>query len=231
MDKVIQEGQKNSSKHEELLKFRFLQCRSDLFDKETTKLFLKQLFLEYKYDKLLKQPKLLKDEYWIKLFFILQEKQKKTIKELELIYQGSRDGLNGNSFWNKCNGKCNLLMIFQSQSGYIFGGYSPCQWQCNLNSYVQDDTLSSFLFSQTHDQIYSLKQDLKSRAIYCNSGYGPTFGGGHDIYINAHDFKEGSSNLGYSYQWDKYENKRSTHLFGQDKPNISECEIFELKFV
>ncbi|CAD8118081.1 unnamed protein product [Paramecium primaurelia] len=115
-------------------------------------------------------------------------------------------------------------------SGYIFGGYSPCQWQQNKNNYVQDDTLSSFLFSQTHDQIYPLKQDQKCHAIYCNSGYGPTFGGGHDIQITS-DFKDGYSKLGHSYQWDKYENKYSTNLFGQDKPNISECEIFELKFV
>ncbi|CAD8153683.1 unnamed protein product [Paramecium pentaurelia] len=120
-------------------------------------------------------------------------------------------------------------MIFQSQNGYIFGGYSSCQWQQN-KSYVQDDTLSSFLFSQTHDQIYPLKQDQKQYAIYCSSGSGPRFGCGHDIYIAA-DFKDGYSNLGHSYQWDKYENNQSTHLFGQDKPNISECEIFELKFV
>ncbi|CAD8214094.1 unnamed protein product [Paramecium octaurelia] len=175
------------------------------------------------------KPKILTDDYWIKLFFILQEKSKKTIKEFQLIFQGTRDGLNNNSFWNKCNGKCNLLMIFQSQSGYIFGGYSPCRWQ-NNTSYVQDDTLSSFIFSQTHDSIYPLILDKKKYAIYCNSGYGPCFGDGHDICINS-DFKDGYSNIGNSYKLDKYDNKKSTHIFGQEKSNITECEIFEIKFI
>ncbi|CAD8130682.1 unnamed protein product [Paramecium sonneborni] len=115
-------------------------------------------------------------------------------------------------------------MIFQSQNGYIFGAYSPCQWQQNLRNYVQDDTLSSFLFSQTQDQIYPLIQDRKQYAIYCNSGYGPTFGGGHDLHINA-NFKDGHQSLGHTYE------NKSSNLFGQDKPNISECEIFELKFI
>ncbi|CAD8128830.1 unnamed protein product [Paramecium sonneborni] len=39
----------------------------------------------------------------------------------------------------------------------IFGAYSPCKWQSNVNSYIGDDTLSSFIFSQTHDQVYPQK--------------------------------------------------------------------------
>ncbi|CAD8177437.1 unnamed protein product [Paramecium octaurelia] len=177
------------------------------------------------------KPKLLKDDFWIRLFFILQEKSKKTIKESKLIYQGTKDGLNKDQFWIKCNGKCNLIMIFQSQSGHIFGGYSPCKWQQNLNNNVQDDTLSSFIFSQTHDQIYSLKLENKQNAISSWSSHGPRFGGGCDLAINSNDLQDGYSKLGHSYQWDKYQNSSSTHLFGQDKPQITECEIFELNFL
>ena len=38
-------------------------------------------------------------------------------------------------------------------------------------------------------------------AIYSNNGYGPTFGGGHDIYIsnNCHTNTNSYSNLGHSY--------------------------------
>ncbi|CAD8131027.1 unnamed protein product [Paramecium sonneborni] len=119
-------------------------------------------------------------------------------------------------------------MVFQSQSGYIFGGYSPYQWLSD-KSWVQDDSLSSFLFSQTHDQIYPLKQEQKQYAICCNSGFGPAFGGGSDRYINS-DFKSGNSKLGDSYEWNKQQKEAYNHLFGQDKP-ILECEIFELKFM
>ena len=38
-------------------------------------------------------------------------------------------------------------------------------------------------------------------SIYCGSGYGPAFGGGHDIYISnyASSNSNSYSNLGYTY--------------------------------
>ncbi len=36
-------------------------------------------------------------------------------------------------------------------------------------------------------------------AIFASDNYGPTFGGGHDFYINS-DGSYGYSNLGYAYQ-------------------------------
>ncbi|CAD8129500.1 unnamed protein product [Paramecium sonneborni] len=123
-----------------------------------------------------------------------------------------------------------ILEQMQWSNEYIFGGYSPCKCQQNSgDNWVYDDTQSSFLFSQTHNEIYSLKKDQKNKAICCNSGYGPTYGY-FDLYISF-GFKEGYSQLGNSYQWDKFENKNSTHLFGQNDPKIIECEIFELKFI
>ncbi|CAD8185149.1 unnamed protein product [Paramecium octaurelia] len=176
------------------------------------------------------KPKLLRDDYWIKVFYVLQEKSKKSIKNSSLIFS-TKNGLKVQSFWKEVNNKDNLLMIFQSKSDYIFGAYSPCKWVSNLNTYVQDDTLSSFIFSQTHNQIYPLKQDRKQYAIYCKSGYGPTFGGGSDFYINA-NFSDGYSNLGHSYQFDQYKNEsEDPHLFGQNKPEIKECEIYQISFI
>ncbi|CAD8215267.1 unnamed protein product [Paramecium octaurelia] len=153
------------------------------------------------------------------------------IKSSTLIFQGTKNGLNGESFWKEVNNKDNLLMIFQSKSDYIFGAYSPCKWVSNLNNYVQDDTLSSFIFSQTHNQVYPLKQDGKQYAIYCNSGYGPTFGFGHDFYINI-NFSDGYCRLGYSYQFDQHKNQSDDpHLYGQNKPEIKECDIYQIKFI
>ncbi|CAD8201885.1 unnamed protein product [Paramecium pentaurelia] len=162
-----------------------------------------------------------------KIINIIQSKLNKKVTNFSQIYLETRDGLNGQAFWNKVNGKSNLLMIFKSKSGYIFGGFSPCQWNQNLNNYVQDNTMSSFLFSQTHDQIYPLKDANKQNAIYCHQSYVPYFGSG-DIYIAA-DFQNGSSNLGNSYQCDQYQiTNKNTHLFGQTTPNIVECEIYQV---
>ncbi|CAD8204427.1 unnamed protein product [Paramecium octaurelia] len=151
-------------------------------------------------------------------FYFLQEKSKKTIKSLTLIFQGTRNGFNGQSYWKEINNKDNLLMIFQSKNDYIFGAYSPCKWVSNLNNYVQDDTLSSFIFSQTHNQICPLNQ-------------GPAFGSGHDFYIGV-NFSDGYCKLGNSYEFDKYQNQsENPHLFGQIKPEIKECEIYQAQFI
>lgn len=34
--------------------------------------------------------------------------------------------MNHTGFWNKINGKSNLLIVFKSKSGNIFGAFSPC---------------------------------------------------------------------------------------------------------
>ncbi|CAD8126869.1 unnamed protein product [Paramecium sonneborni] len=161
----------------------------------------------------------------------ISSKLNKIILSLQQVYFSSSDGLNGQTFWNKINGKSNLLMIFKSKSGNIFGGFSPCQWQLNLNNYVQDNSLSSFLFSQTHDQIYPLKEAHKQYAIYCNSTHIPCFGYNGDLYIYQ-DLNQGHSTLGISYQWDQYQNlnPKSSHLYGQITPNIQECEIYQVIF-
>ncbi|CAD8095085.1 unnamed protein product [Paramecium primaurelia] len=97
-------------------------------------------------------------------------------------------------------------MVFKSKSDYIFGAYSPCKWESCNGKYIEDNTLSSFIFSQTHDQVYPLKQDQKQYAIYCHSSVGPRFGQGHDIQINS-DFTDGNSRLGCLYQFNQYKNQ------------------------
>ncbi|CAD8214115.1 unnamed protein product [Paramecium octaurelia] len=124
-------------------------------------------------------------------------------------------------------------MAFQSKSDYIFGAYSPCKWESD-KGHVKDNTLSSFIFSQTHDQVYPLKSSYQSEAIYCHSSYGPTFGSsycqfiksGHDIQISS-NFTDGYSNLGHSYEFNQYKNGNGDpYLFGQNQPQIKECEIY-----
>ncbi|CAD8128828.1 unnamed protein product [Paramecium sonneborni] len=188
---------------------------------------LSQEFNQFKQN-LRDQPKLLNQEFYIEVCKQIEEKSNIKIVCSFLIYLGTRDGLNNSKCWGKINGKSNLLIIFKSKSGNIFGGYSPCQWLEKQNGYVQDQTLSSFLFSQTHNQFYQLKEANKAHAIYRHQSYGPSFGNGYDIYIGS-DFTSGSSSLGTAYQIDKYEIQDTTiHLFGQSTPNLEECEILEL---
>ena len=65
-------------------------------------------------------------------------------------------------------------------------------------------SLHGFLFSfKNKDGLEPFKLHIKNyqHGIYGNSGYGPTFGSGHDIYIadGAGSNTNSYSNLGYNY--------------------------------
>ncbi|CAK63461.1 unnamed protein product (macronuclear) [Paramecium tetraurelia] len=173
---------------------------------------------------------ILKSDFCTKILTNIEVKMKKKIKNQYLIFSGQNQELNSQAFWKAVEKTSNLLMIFKSKSGNIFGGFSPCQWVKMGGAFVQDNATASFLFSQTHDLIYPLKEENKLYAIYCHQSFGPTFGNGHDLQIGS-DFQSGYSNLGYHYNWDGYQYANSTHLFGQLTPNIEVCEIIMLTFL
>ncbi|CAK72489.1 unnamed protein product (macronuclear) [Paramecium tetraurelia] len=195
--------------------FRYLNASKQELIKQINVIYFEQSILSYYYKQ--------------KIINTIQLKSDKIATSFQRIFLSSKDGLNASAFWGKVEGKSNLLMIFKTKSGYIFGGFSPCQWLSDQNNYVKDGTLTSFIFSQSYDEVYPLKSLYQSKAIYSGSNYGPTFGDGHDIYIDQ-DFQNGYSNLGYAYKWDKYQNAKSSYLFGQSTPNISECEIYQVIF-
>ena len=64
----------------------------------------------------------------------------------------------------------------------------------------------SFVFSfANRDHLAPFKSTIYQNAvnaIYTNNGYGPTFGGGHDIYVanNANAGTVSYTNLGYTYK-------------------------------
>src|SRR5437762_9195064 len=69
--------------------------------------------------------------------------------KFNLIYRGSRDGINNKSFKNKCNGRvASLVLIKVKNSDKIFGGYSSI----GLNS-LGDNLLFNRIYGKFH---YSL---------------------------------------------------------------------------
>ena len=88
----------------------------------------------------------------------------------------------------------------------------------------------AFLFSMVNPQgLAPSKMPLanyQEKAIYCNNDRGPTFGGGHDIYIsnNANTSGSCSSNLGYSYQ--PPTGQQNTFFTGARDFNVTDYEVF-----
>lgn len=66
--------------------------------------------------------------------------------------------------------------------------------------------------------------------ILCNSAYGPTFGGGHDLFIatGANANFNSKSYLGNTYQCPANAGS-SSFLAGQKKFSVSELEVFVFK--
>jgi len=129
-------------------------------------------------DKLLKPYKVLTSAYEEKI------KEWTGKSTLSLLYRGSRDGFAANIFHSKCDNKGPTVTILKSTGGYVFGGYSTVPWE-STGQYKRAPGSFLFTLSNPHNVAPTTFHLNNSYAndIFCNPGYGPTFGG-HDLLIN-----------------------------------------------
>ncbi len=118
-----------------------------------------------------------------------------------LLYRATRDGFTSQAFHSKCDGKGNTISIIMNNLNYVFGGYASSAWN-GSSSCINDP--NAFLFSLRRAGIsFKDKFTVKvaTSALVGNSGYGPTYGDGHDIVIcNQSNTNTGSySEFGPSY--------------------------------
>ncbi|CAH3018139.1 unnamed protein product [Porites evermanni] len=119
-------------------------------------------------------------------------------------WRAKTDGWAASTFHSNCDGKGPTVTIVQV-GNYIFGGYTDKSWSSPSSCrYVSSS--KSFLFSLYNINGYApVKVNIKSssnrNAIYSCSGYGPTFGNGHDLHISSNAASSGSSYTycGYRY--------------------------------
>ncbi len=113
----------------------------------------------------------------------------------KLCYRLSDDGANSGTFHAKCDGKGASVSLMRASGGPIFGGYNASSWVTNATYSVSP---GSFIFSVSKGTKYQLKDNNSGNATYSNTGYGPTFGGGHDLYIKP-SMTTGYTNFGHTY--------------------------------
>lgn len=143
-------------------------------------------------------------------------------KKIRLVYKGTKDGMTAYAFHEKANNKGPTITIMKSKAGKIFGGFLPESWT-SRNGYV--NTSKSWLFSLTLKAKYVMN-DPSTYAQYGGydySSYGPTFGGGHDIYL-ASDFG-GNSNYCNRHSYNFTSNN---DLTGGYNFSIEEIETFSI---
>jgi hypothetical protein len=145
-----------------------------------------------------------------------------------LLYRATRDGFGSKDFHSKCDGHSKTLTIFKAKgSSYIFGGFTSVEWDSS-NDFKTDP--NAFIFSLTNKESQPLKIKINPKrhqhAIYCGSGFGPTFGQDICIYNNANSF----SKLGKCYKHPQYEEgtkEASTFLAGSHMFKLDEIEVYQ----
>ncbi len=145
----------------------------------------------------------------------------------DLIYRGTRDGFEAESFHSKCDDKSNTLVIIKSINGNVFGGYTEQSWS-GENFYREDP--NAFIFSFKENQKLKMKCQIPKEAIFCRDDYGPIFG--HDnitIEGQSNQNEKSWSDLGDTYKHPNYaykSNEAQSFLAGSYKFKVSEIEVY-----
>ena len=119
--------------------------------------------------------------------------------KLNLLYASSRDGFSNATFHSRCDNQGPTLTVVEIKTGHVFGGYTPLSWNSS-GKYQNDSKLEGFLFSLKPTEAKYQHYQNPGYAISCSSTYGPTFGGGTDLYLNLDNLKSSYSNLNHSYK-------------------------------
>ena len=97
-----------------------------------------------------------------------------------LLYRASRDGFSNSTFHTKCDNKGATITIVTLTNGTKLGGFTTISWDSSSGySYGGSAFLNNFTTNR-----YLSYQAGGYTNTYRYSTYGPTFGGGHDMYIN-----------------------------------------------
>lgn len=134
---------------------------------------------------------LLSQEQFLQILEWINEQGKlglvKDLSEREwlVLYRGSKDGFNGKSFHQKCDGKGPTFTVIKTDKGFMFGGFTSKSWHSG-NTDESDE--SAFLFSLYNPYLnnkmtrFKIKSGM-SAAIGCYANFGVIFGGGRDLII------------------------------------------------
>lgn len=108
----------------------------------------------------------------------------KKIIKFNLLYNNDKDSDGCSYFHYNCDGFFPTVTVILDTSGRRFGGYSTQSWSQSPVGGNYARAPGSFIFNLSNKKKYDLQDPLCTNAIYRNNSYGPTFGGGHDLYIS-----------------------------------------------
>ena len=145
-----------------------------------------------------------------------------------MLFNTDKDNDRASTFHYYCDGIFPSVTVVLDTSGRRFGGYSTQNW---CRSGIGDSTSraqGSFIFNLTNKQKYELNDQLNTTAVYRYNSYGPTFGGGNDLYL-ADQCRSNSS----SYCNKSSYNTGNTNVLGgngQTNFQVSKYEVYQVIF-
>jgi len=146
---------------------------------------------------------------------------------LKLLYRSSKDGKSASMFHRKCDGKGASVTLVKcrfkgAESSSVIGGFIDQ----SLNS--NDEWTASeqaFLFSITSGALpvkCPILESARMYAFYGNSGYGPWFGSGEDLFINS-TFENGRIHP------QTYSNASALFFNNKKHFTVEEFEVFQVQ--
>ena len=158
--------------------------------------------------------------------------------DARLLYKGTSHGFSSSSFHIHCDNQGPTITFIKTTLGWIFGGYTPIQW-CSKQDFSYHP--STFLFSLENPEGTPIKltndgpNASNRHSIFDHSSFGPTFGGGHDLYIsnNCNSNTISYSNLGHSFRGPPYQygsTQAKKFLSGNYNFQVSEIEVWKIAF-
>jgi len=120
---------------------------------------------------------------WFSEYAFLNEQLKNLSKEIGgLLFQASKDGDDVSTFHRQCDNRGPSVIIVETKSGNMFGGYTYANWSSSAGYSV---STGAFLFRlRPSKRRYDQRNTSTAYAIHCHSNQGPVFGNGHTLFIN-----------------------------------------------
>ena len=171
IENEIKEINHINTKIKKLNEYEFIDIKFIPFEEQKINEFIEKIntFGEIKvnmYNKYFKDSTIFSNENVYNDYeFILKEieNRNKKIKNLNLIYRGTRDGDTLNNFNDKCCNIQDIILLIKSDNNAIFGGYTKIGFKRAAGNKYKDN--SAFVFSFDKKRIYPIKKD--SDAIRC----------------------------------------------------------------
>ena len=169
----------------------------------------------------------------------------KNIKDIKLLYRGSRDNFKARTFHEKCDNKGETLVIIKSDKDFIFGGYTEISWDSTTwngkigepNNARRNGKGNEFVFTlkNRHNispSKFNMKKEWLNHSICCDKNFGPIFGcndirieddcNTRDNSFSFYDFKPGE------YCFNDTTGKKRLLFTGEKTFKVKEIEVYNI---